>query len=334
MHSDSLGFLTTKALVDHIAKGHVLIAEEASSPGGAAVSAVKGPNANENGNAQQTGGTPAPPKPLGYIIARDQYTKHDDIGIIYQLNVTPGSQRNLVGAALVKATFERAAYGCKLFCCWCAQDLSANHFWEAMGFLPLAFRTGSRTPGKERIHIFWQRRVREGDTETPYWFPSQTIGGMIQEGRLVIPIPPGTHWSDPMPMILPGMGKRASSPALPENEEGETKPRRKKRPRKRPEPPKLNLIARHGVHTAPIVDPPPPDGKPKKKCPKREKRKNDPKHIATARELRDRYLEEINLPENARMLPEMKGKYDVSRQLESAPTHLRVAPNPNLLNAA
>jgi hypothetical protein len=48
---------------------------------------------------------------------------------------------------LVQAMFERAAYGCKLFCCWCAQDLAANYFWESIGFVPLAFRTGSRRNG-------------------------------------------------------------------------------------------------------------------------------------------------------------------------------------------
>ncbi len=85
--------------------------------------------------------------PLGYIIANDQYFKRDDVGIIYQMNVAPGKQRGFVGASLLKAQFERSAYGCKLYCCWCAQDIAANQFWEAMGFVPLAFRSGSRTKG-------------------------------------------------------------------------------------------------------------------------------------------------------------------------------------------
>jgi hypothetical protein len=105
---------------------------------------------------------------------------------VYQLNVAPGKRRKLVGAALVKAAFERCPYGVKLFCCWCAQDIEANHFWESIGFVPIAFRTGSRGRGKNaepRIHIFWQRRIREGDTETPYWFPSETSGARC--GRIV-----------------------------------------------------------------------------------------------------------------------------------------------------
>src|SRR3954464_10775715 len=89
-----------------------------------------------------------------------------------------------------------------MYCLWCAQDLAANRFWESVGFVPLAFRTGSS--GKGRTHIFWQKRIREGDTTTPWWFPSETSGGAIGDGRLVLPIPPGTHWSDAKPLILPG----------------------------------------------------------------------------------------------------------------------------------
>src|SRR5947207_1801855 len=77
---------------------------------------------------------------------------------------------------------------------------------EAMGFVPLAYRAGSRDggpKGRGRVHIFWQRRVRAGDTTTPYWFPSQTTGGSIREARLVLPIPRGTHWADEMPVLLP-----------------------------------------------------------------------------------------------------------------------------------
>src|SRR5206468_12042720 len=150
-------------------------------------------------------------QPVGYCIGHDQYFKRDDVGIIYQLNVVPGRQRGFVGATLLRAMFDRAAYGCRLFCCWCAQDIAANRFWEAMGFVPLAFRAGSEK--KSRVHIFWQRRIRAGDVTTPYWFPSQTTGGSIREDRLVLPIPPNTHWSDAKPMVLPG--ERPAEKALP-----------------------------------------------------------------------------------------------------------------------
>ena len=36
-----------------------------------------------------------------------------------------------------------------------------------------------------------------------YWFPHQTGGGVLRADRLVFPIPPGTHWSDVLPIVLP-----------------------------------------------------------------------------------------------------------------------------------
>src|SRR3954469_7460989 len=140
-----VGFMPTKQFEGKIKLGHVLIAEEPPpqpSPG------VPG-----EGVAR-----------VGYLIGNDQYFKHDDIGIIYQINIVEGKRRGLIGAMLLKAQFDRSAYGCKLYCCWCAQDLPANHFWESMGFVPLAFRTGSEKRGSKggaRTHIFWQKRIRE-----------------------------------------------------------------------------------------------------------------------------------------------------------------------------
>ena len=122
--------------------------------------------------------------------------------------------------------FDRAGWRCKLFCCWCAQDIEANRFWESLGFVALAFRAESRQ--KRRVHIFWQRRIRAGDMTTPWWFPSPTSSGSIRQDRLVF------------------------------------------------------------------------------------KQKNDLKLIAAARELRDRWLEEVN---NGRFQLEARTKYDVARQL-------------------
>ena len=52
-----------------------------------------------------------------------------------------------------------------------------------------------------------------------------------------------------------------------------------------------------------------------KRAPK-PKAKNDPKFVAAARELRDRWLEEVNAE---RYLPEASGKYEVSRRLPGSP---------------
>ena len=57
----------------------------------------------------------------------------------------------------------------------------------------------------------------------------------------------------------------------------------------------------------------------------------DLKLIAAARELRDRYIEEINA--GLLLPPSACGKYDVSRQLEAAPSAMKIRPFA-LLNAA
>jgi len=321
MHSHMVGFLPYKAIVKRIKDGHVVIAEDEAK------------------------------NQIGYCIAEDRYLKRDDVGIVYQLNVLPLKQRNLVGALLVKAMFDRAAYGCKLFSCWCAQDIRANWFWESIGFVPLAFRSGSRS--KERIHIFWQRRIREGDTTTPYWFPSQTSGGAVAEDRLVLPISTDTHWRDAKPLVLPGI-----SLALAEKEKPKLLPGGQP-VRTRPDVPKLSaaekaqikrtqsrhlggipmgkkaVLTRSGFKyvdrtdfvpelDAPEIDPPKPKRTPKPK------HVNDPKYVREARDLRDKFLEAVN---SGLCLPgaDLPVKYDVSRQLESQDAGGKLMP---LLRAA
>src|SRR5687768_6055354 len=197
LHRDGLGFMATSWIEAKIAKNEIIIAEDVTShlslDTRSELPDREGPSSDKH---QVTND-----KRLGYCMGVDRYFKRDDVGIIHQMNVVPGRQRSFVGAALLKAMFERSAYGCRLYCCWCAQDIEANRFWEAMGFVPLAYRAGSRAKG--RVHLFWQKRIREGDRETPWWFPSETNAGAMAEGRIVLPIPPGKHWSDEMPVILP-----------------------------------------------------------------------------------------------------------------------------------
>src|SRR4051794_188926 len=87
MHQHMVGWMPTKQLEGKVSLGHVLI-------------------------AQDQAGTS-----VGYCIAQDQYFKRDDVGIVYALNVMPIQQRNLIGASLIRAQFERSAYGCRLYCC-------------------------------------------------------------------------------------------------------------------------------------------------------------------------------------------------------------------------
>jgi hypothetical protein len=212
----------------------------------------------------------------------------------------------------VKALFDRAAYGCRLYCCWCAQDIEANRFWESLGFVPLAFRTGSRD--KERIHIFWQKRIREGDETTPWWFPSKTSSGSIREDRLVFPIPPGTHWSDVMPMVLPGEELPVDSDKLP------VKKRRREREQK---------VGTIGIGAMVFAK----DAKKDREERPRQKMKNNPQHERMARELRDRWLERVNSDATALL---SAGKYDLRRVLQEMQMEMPQLPAspPKLLEAA
>lgn len=301
----AVGWMPTGQLEGHIAKGHVIIAEAG--------------------------------KPVGYCIGVDRYFKREDVGVIYQMNIEPAYRRGLVGATLLKAMFERSAYGVRLFCCWCAQDLAANHFWESMGFVPLAFRTGSRSKGPDgmgRVHIFWQKRIREGDDSTPWWYPSQTGGGAIREDRIVLPIPPGVHWSEAKPRVLPGvegvMGEIAAERAEemkklgPEMSEDEKRERRKRRAARKAaaeeakaresslEMGGLRFAGVSGADAGDLEETKRSRRKAKKEAKARVTKKNNPRLVAMARELRDRWLEQVAAEPG---LLVGAGKYQVSRQV-------------------
>ena len=313
--SRAVGFMHRATLEGKIQLGHVLVAERGAEP-------------------------------VGYLIGSDRYFKRDDVGVVYQINVIEAERRGLVAAALLRAQFDRSAYGCRLYCCWCAQDLAANRFWEAMGFVPLAFRTGSATrgsKGKGRVHIFWQKRIRPGDTTSDWWFPSTTNGGAVRGDRIVLPIPPGVHWSDEMPVILPEAEVEEEPAALPER-----KPKRTLRKKAEPEAeaddapavkPSFSDLGRLRLERAHIEQrvrrgelpahalneaieaerraaaPPTKAKRPAAKPRPKPAKKADPRHVALARELRDKWLEQANAEPG---LLVSHAKYDVARQL--APT--------------
>src|SRR5688500_11199126 len=147
-HSKQLGYMPRAQMEGKIKAGHVMVAEsdeetkrrrdevperEAASDRATSDSATSSLRDSVSSSL---------PTPLGFIIGTDRYFKREDCGIIYQLCVEEGARRGLVGAMLVKAMFDRAAYGCRLFCCWCAQDIEANRFWESL-------RSEERRVGKE-----------------------------------------------------------------------------------------------------------------------------------------------------------------------------------------
>jgi hypothetical protein len=288
-HSRALGFFPRAQMEGYVANQWVLIAEDAATH-----------------------------QRLGYCASRDRYLKRDELGVIYQLCVAPGHQRGLIGATLIRDVFARSAYGCRLYCCWCAQDLAANYFWESLGFVPIAFRGGSgkkKGPGgRPRVHIFWQRRIREGDATTPWWFPAKTDQGAMREDRLVLPIPPGLHWSDEMPVLTP-----TEMSLAPAEEKANRATRSRARlpmdapPANGPRP--IGARQFDGPSALPPVPQPPAAGeKPKREKTPKEKVNLDPQLIAKARELRDRYLEHVNGEQaDERLLLASRGKYDVSR---------------------
>lgn len=316
MHTNAVGWMPMKQLEGKIGKGQVLIAEKLTADNADSTDKTMHSSALSVLSAVQS--------PLGYCIGHDQYFKRDDVGIVYQLNVLPNRQRGLIGAHLLKAVFDRAAYGCRLFCCWCAQDLAANYFWESMGFVPLAFRAGSRARG--RVHIFWQKRIRAGDEgpgATPWWFPCKTDSGSIREDRLVLPIPPGLRWNDEMPVLLPREQQLSVV--------GDPLPGKTTMRRSRSGPARNNLqlttSSRHDLSAAvpsfsmkaPVMEAIKPPKTPKPKV------KIDAKLITAARELRDRWLEEVNA---GKYLLESAGKYEIGRAIASA------VQRPALLEAA
>lgn len=266
--------------------------------------------------------------PMGFILAKDRYSSQDHVGIVYQLAVAPVQMRAKIGANLLKAFIAGAAWGMRLLSCYCAQDLEANHFWEQMGFLPIAFRTGSRRT--QRCHIFWQRRVRSGDVSTPFWFPSSTSRGAVNEDRLVIPIPAGVHWSEAKPVLLPslaGNGLAANGLPLPRQKqlpaakpvlsyrERMEKQRASSRHLQGRLPGHVRVQSRTGIVHVPMLDDPEKVAEVQaKKKPAKPRAKVSAEHKAQSRELRDRFLEELN----AQGLIE-SGKYDPSRLLGDVP---------------
>ncbi len=340
-----LGFQFESALKKRIEQGNILVAE--ATRVNREQSTVNSGEGNPSVHySLGTGHSPA--KPVGYVLGVDRYYKRDDLGIIYQMAVVPEYRRSLVAAHLLKAKFEDSAYGCKLYCCWCAQDLvEANKFWEAMGFVPLAFRTGSEktkfvnAQGEKvsggRIHIFWQKRIRLGDTETPWWYPSETSGGAVGANRIALPIPPGTHWSDAKPVVLPP--ELVALPAAAGESEGE-KGSNAKTPKRGGKAEKAKKEAGAGEKQAQptgglggfsVGFGPSPEQieaeaqakqeakrakQAKKKAERARLKTNDPKLCAFSRELRDRWQEHVEaqpgLIESA-----AQARYGVGRLIEN-----------------
>jgi ribosomal protein S18 acetylase RimI-like enzyme len=316
-NSKALAFLPTQALEGKVRLKELLVAEDVrrQTSDGRGVSGTDTSLTSDFSSLKST--------LAGYLIGNDRYKSRDELGVIYQLCVEPTYRRSLVAANLLKARFETSAYGCKLYCCWCAQDLKdASRFYESMGFIPVAYRRGSEK--KNRVHIFWQKRIRANDTTTPFWFPSETRGGLMDASRIALPIPPGMKWDDDLPVLSVSaeervLGAESESPKNCKSEKVspvKVIPPTKRAPIQFGKPGQFPDVQTPVVATLPREKP--ADSKEKPAKPKRIKKAN-PELAAKARELRDRYLESID----PSTIHETQAKYDVKRIVEGTTGPMR-----------
>jgi hypothetical protein len=151
----------------------------------------------------------------------------------------------------------------------------------------------------------------------------------------VIPIPPGTHWRDAKPLILPGMDDaNGTEDSRAENDDAGTERARSSRRRKRV----VIGMKQKSINTGGLRFQSPEEQADQEARLKRAasnatrkrrqptKTTNDPKHVAAARDLRDRFLEQVQ--RDPSLLPD-RGTYDVRRALpETAPHALRITATP------
>ncbi len=204
-HKRGLGFMRFGELEGHLEKGHVYVAVATGLE-----ARVMRAEEDATDSSLRPDASSLKPSRIAYCIAADRYYQRDEVGQVYQMCVPRKYQRQKIGANLLAKVWATWPRGVKLCGCWCAQDLEANQYWEGCGFTAVAFRAGSRyargaKKGERRIHIYWQKRIRSGDGETPLWYPKQTSGGAMNEARIVFPIPPGSSWRDAKPAVYPGV---------------------------------------------------------------------------------------------------------------------------------
>lgn len=159
---------------------------------------------------------------------------------------------------------------------------------------------------------------------TPWWFPSKTAGGAMNADRLVLPIPEGVHWSEVQPMRIPGLQMQKALPAVKKTvmRKVMVQPPRK--------PPAPTTIASSGLWFAPepveveeeveVIEKP---AQPAVKV--------TPTAVAFVRELRDRWLEQVNAE------PELlleRPRYEVARAPPARVRRALEAAPPKLLAAA
>lgn len=130
-------------------------------------------------------------QPAGYLLGKAGYNRSPQDAIIYQAAIDYDAQRSHIGTELTEHFIDLLPDRITRISLWCAQDIDANLFWEALGFTALAYRQGSDST--QRFHIFWQRRRNLNDHHVRRNVPRTTKGGAMQCKRLVMPLSDG-NW--------------------------------------------------------------------------------------------------------------------------------------------
>ena len=132
----------------------------------------------------------------------------------------------------------------------------------------------------------------------------------------MLPIPPGTHWRDAKPIVLPGEGGDQRSEVSDQKKQiAGPRSRTKETSAELAPATSKAAIAQGGLRFA---SPKPDVSALKHPLPEQSQRerkkkvKNDPRLVAAARELRDRWLERVHADPSVLT---SSGKYDVSRAL-------------------
>lgn len=97
-------------------------------------------------------------EPAGYLLGPSRLASIPSVVPLVQTAICFDAQRRTLGLQLVEAAAARAVTdGRSLLQAWCRADLTANSFWLAAGFVPIAQRR--TTNARRQPLILWRRPV-------------------------------------------------------------------------------------------------------------------------------------------------------------------------------
>lgn len=137
--TQEIGFVTRAATLERIKQGNVVIA-------------------TENGDA------------AGFLLGATAISNGQHIRPIYQACIQFDAQRRHHGLALLdQLTAAATLHRQTIIQCWCRQELEANDFWNAAGFVKIAMRDVNACRGVPCI--LWRKPLVKMTAETLAWLP-------------------------------------------------------------------------------------------------------------------------------------------------------------------